>query len=205
MTGPAETTLGSETYLFSKDEQGRFVAQVHNLKHLAILTGLPAYEEVEDAPVVAVVSDEETAARIAELEEANGTLTKRVTELETENATLTSRASDLEGQIKLANDEVVELKGLLEAATEPDGSGGTSDTDEETAISPDSKVESLAGLGRASAKKLATKDIVTVAQLAALSAEQLAAIDAELELDGASERNQWLDQAKAVVAANSQA
>ncbi|MNL89477.1 50S ribosomal protein L21 [compost metagenome] len=50
------------------------------------------------------------------------------------------------------------------------------------------------------AEKLATKGITTFDQLAVLAPETMAAIDDELGFRGASARNDWVGQAKALVA-----
>ncbi len=56
----------------------------------------------------------------------------------------------------------------------------------------------LIGVGPRTAAALANRGITRFAQLAAWSAEELAAFDAEMSLKGRSLRDAWIDQAKAL-------
>ncbi len=50
LLGPASTTVGSTTYEFTRDEDGRFVADVHDLVHVKCLLSSGVYSEPQ--PVV---------------------------------------------------------------------------------------------------------------------------------------------------------
>ncbi len=56
----------------------------------------------------------------------------------------------------------------------------------------------LVGVGPRTAAALGAKGVATFADLAAWTAEDLAAFDAELKLKGRSLRDAWLDQARAL-------
>ncbi len=58
----------------------------------------------------------------------------------------------------------------------------------------------LVGVGPRSAAALAERGVTRFSQLAAWSAEDLAAFDAELKLKGRSLRDAWLDQARRLAA-----
>lgn len=190
LLGPATTPVGQENYTFKADQHGRYVCQVDNLRHVEILTGLDSYRkavEVAALPAAAAGGDDLVAqlqAMSDALDTANGTI-----------EALTSEKNGLEEKLKASEDRVAELEELL---TQPTGSptesdpGNGGDADD---------LRDLAGLGDAMAEKLATKGITTFDQLAVLAPETMASIDEELGFRGASARNDWVGQAKAILAA----
>lgn len=56
LLGPASTTVGSTTYEFTRDEDGRFVADVHDLVHVKCLLSSGVYSEPR--PVVHDLDDD---------------------------------------------------------------------------------------------------------------------------------------------------
>lgn len=56
LLGPASTTVGSTTYEFTRDEDGRFVADVHDLVHVKCLLSSGVYSEPR--PVVPDLDDD---------------------------------------------------------------------------------------------------------------------------------------------------
>ena len=48
--GPATAHVGGDAYTFSRDEHGRFVAEVENIAHRACLLSVEHYYEVERHP-----------------------------------------------------------------------------------------------------------------------------------------------------------
>lgn len=58
----------------------------------------------------------------------------------------------------------------------------------------------IGGVGPALKKKLEGAGITTLSQIAAMSAEQMAAVDADLKLGGRTEREEWVEQAKELLA-----
>lgn len=211
--GPATTPIGSETYNFEKDRFGRCVAKVHNLKHLAILTGMPTYREVPETPTAPEGADgEPQQVEIADLEALVTSLTETVAERDATIATLTEANASLTAQLEASAAEVSRLTETLEDLTAPDqqqdpaDGGASGDAGPQTTETPPpdtppaDDLRELSGLADASAAKLASKGITTFAQIAALTDDQMAAIDDELKLGGLSERAQWIAQAKAKVA-----
>ncbi len=61
-------------------------------------------------------------------------------------------------------------------------------------------VSLIDGVGPKIAKQLADAGIVTLSQIAALSVAELAAIDTKLGLKGRTAREEWIDQAKELLA-----
>jgi predicted flap endonuclease-1-like 5' DNA nuclease len=61
-------------------------------------------------------------------------------------------------------------------------------------------VSMIDGVGPKITKQLAEVGIATLSQIAALSAEELAALDAKLALKGRSDREDWIAQARDLVA-----
>lgn len=61
-------------------------------------------------------------------------------------------------------------------------------------------LQDISGIGAAAEKKLHAAGITSFAQIAAMSPEELAALDKSLGMGGISERSGWLDQAKDLVA-----
>jgi predicted flap endonuclease-1-like 5' DNA nuclease len=70
---------------------------------------------------------------------------------------------------------------------------------EDVAVAADDLTQ-LIGVGPKTAAALAVKGVATFADLAAWSADDLAAFDAELKLKGRSVRDAWLEQARALAA-----
>lgn len=209
--GPATTPIGSETYAFEKDRFGRCVAKVSNLKHIAILTGMPAYLVVPDNPHVPEPAPE-LPQEVEDLQALVTSLEETLTERDAAIVALTEANTDLTAQLEASAAEVKRLTEMLEELTAPDqqsqdpgadgtGSDAGGDAGQPSPEQPPAEdLRVLSGLAEASAKKLASKGITTFAQIAALTTEQMAALDEELKLGGLSERSQWIDQAKAKVA-----
>jgi large subunit ribosomal protein L21 len=61
-------------------------------------------------------------------------------------------------------------------------------------------VEIIGGVGPALKKKLAAAGITTLTQIAALSAAEMAKVDEDLKLGGRTEREEWVEQAKELLA-----
>ena len=61
-------------------------------------------------------------------------------------------------------------------------------------------VEIIGGVGPALKKKLASAGITTLTQVAAMSADEMAKLDEELKLGGRTEREEWIEQAKELLA-----
>ena len=61
-------------------------------------------------------------------------------------------------------------------------------------------VEIIGGVGPALKKKLAGAGITTLTQIAAMSAAEMAKVDEDLKLGGRTEREEWIEQAKELLA-----
>jgi large subunit ribosomal protein L21 len=61
-------------------------------------------------------------------------------------------------------------------------------------------VEIIGGVGPALKKKLAGAGITTLTQIAAMSASDMAKVDEDLKLGGRTEREEWIEQAKELLA-----
>jgi large subunit ribosomal protein L21 len=61
-------------------------------------------------------------------------------------------------------------------------------------------VEIIGGVGPALKKKLAAAGVNTLTQIAAMSAADMAKVDADLKLGGRTEREEWIEQAKELLA-----
>jgi large subunit ribosomal protein L21 len=61
-------------------------------------------------------------------------------------------------------------------------------------------VEIIGGVGPALKKKLAGAGITTLTQIAAMSAADMAKVDEDLKLGGRTEREEWIEQAKELLA-----
>ena len=61
-------------------------------------------------------------------------------------------------------------------------------------------VEIIGGVGPALKKKLASAGITTLTQVAAMSADEMAKLDEELKLGGRTEREEWIEQARELLA-----
>lgn len=61
-------------------------------------------------------------------------------------------------------------------------------------------VELIGGVGPALKKKLAEAGITTLSQVAAMSAADMAKLDEDLKLGGRTEREEWIEQAKELLA-----
>jgi large subunit ribosomal protein L21 len=61
-------------------------------------------------------------------------------------------------------------------------------------------VEIIGGVGPALKKKLAAAGITTLTQIAAMSTAEMAKVDEDLKLGGRTEREEWIEQAKELLA-----
>jgi large subunit ribosomal protein L21 len=61
-------------------------------------------------------------------------------------------------------------------------------------------VEIIGGVGPALKKKLAGAGVTTLTQIAAMSAAEMAKVDEDLKLGGRTEREEWVEQAKELLA-----
>jgi large subunit ribosomal protein L21 len=61
-------------------------------------------------------------------------------------------------------------------------------------------VEIIGGVGPALKKKLAAAGVTTLSQIAAMSAADMAKLDEDLKLGGRTEREEWVEQAKELLA-----
>jgi large subunit ribosomal protein L21 len=61
-------------------------------------------------------------------------------------------------------------------------------------------VEIIGGVGPALKKKLAAAGVTTLSQIAAMSAADMAKLDEDLKLGGRTEREEWIEQAKELLA-----
>lgn len=61
-------------------------------------------------------------------------------------------------------------------------------------------VEIIGGVGPALKKKLAAAGVTTLSQIAAMSAADIAKLDEDLKLGGRTEREEWVEQAKELLA-----
>lgn len=61
-------------------------------------------------------------------------------------------------------------------------------------------VEIIGGVGPALKKKLAEAGVTTLTQIAAMSAADMAKLDEDLKLGGRTEREEWIEQAKELLA-----
>lgn len=81
----------------------------------------------------------------------------------------------------------------------PGAADGASDGDDDETEGPD--LIDIKGIGAKLVEKLENEGIETLEDLVALTPEQLVALDAKLGTHGAIERDKWIEQAKALLAA----
>jgi len=74
----------------------------------------------------------------------------------------------------------------------------TKKADAKAAVADD--VETIGGVGPALKKKLAEAGVATLTQIAAMSAADMAKLDEDLKLGGRTEREEWVEQAKELLA-----
>jgi len=72
--------------------------------------------------------------------------------------------------------------------------------DEAKAAGVKDDVELIGGVGPALKKKLAEAGVTTLTQIAAMSAADMAKLDEDLKLGGRTEREEWIEQAKELLA-----
>jgi large subunit ribosomal protein L21 len=72
--------------------------------------------------------------------------------------------------------------------------------DEAKAAGVKDDVELIGGVGPALKKKLAEAGVTTLTQIAAMSAADIAKLDEDLKLGGRTEREEWIEQAKELLA-----
>lgn len=69
--GEATTDIAGETYHFSRDAHGRYVARVHRHEHAACLLSVEHYREVPEVPVTApLMMTADTALLLAQTQQA---------------------------------------------------------------------------------------------------------------------------------------
>lgn len=280
LLGPADTIVGNDTYSFTRDSRGRFVAEVFNLKHAAILLGLPAYAEVRDeaeasTALTPLVTEEPTPAPIVPAPEpqapqpAPPASPAPAADVDLSDTTEELEDDDFEGHPEDETDELPEdpdAEGLVGSGILPDVISITPELtislgdlvrrshvdstlsvddwnaletadrenrlvatinvlqkehqpeeapeEQPTPADPNAPTPTppappvpddlavLKGIGKPSAEKLHAAGILTFEQLAALSAEEMAALDEQLELGKMSSRFGWVAAAQAHIDAN---
>lgn len=93
---------------------------------------------------------------------------------------------------------MVSIREILTGGAEPSAIVKSASTDEAGAVSED--VELIAGIGPTLKKKLNAVGITTWKQVAAWTDEDLAKYDEELALRGRATREEWVEQAKELLA-----
>jgi predicted flap endonuclease-1-like 5' DNA nuclease len=225
--GPASTEIMGYVYEFRPDEYGRCVAEVWDPKHINMLTAVVHYRVVAKEPEPIVLTSLEPAT--AEVGGPDFTMMAVGTGFMTDcsivfnggaevteyiSPTLLStivRPSTASGPVSvpvLIRDRVGEESGALDftftepvAAPPPEPEGNVEQTELPPDEDPgDQPVTAISGIGAATAAKLESVGITTVRQLAELTDEQAADIDAQLALNGRIARDGWVESAKALIA-----
>lgn len=186
--GPAETTVGNNTYSFDRDDYGRFVARVEDLHHLKCLVGMAAYREVPPIPedhddVLPAPTGLGPAQPVEPVSPAP----------ETPATDTASATNGTEGQTDPANQE--------------GGQSGDQDAPDQTnEPNEDPKPDDLtqiSGIGPKTAESLVERGFKSFADIVALTDEQIATLNTEMSLKNGIVNNQWVEQAKALEAKKS--
>ncbi len=106
-------------------------------------------------------------------------------------------AADAEPK-KAAKPAKTEEKAAAQVSAKSDKSAAPAPAAPPATVADD--VALIGGVGPALKKKLEGAGITTLSQIAAMSAEQMAAVDADLKLGGRTEREEWVEQAKELLA-----
>ena len=139
-----------------------------------------------------------TDARIAAIERKGDMLAERARSLEEELARLQAtlaaaqaRQAEFEAALRRAREELNRKRnGAAVPALAPEGVPTDPAGDDLTRIK---------GIGRKIQERLNALGIRTLAQLAALTPEEIARVDAAIEFPGRVERERWVEQAKALL------
>lgn len=200
---PVETQVAGETYKFTRDQHGRFVADVDDIRHVQILTAVVHYRVVADDPAA-----EEPPKKAAKPKAPRAPKPAKVTEppkpdeTEQPDPGVGDNAGDAPGlgddpeAEEQANDDPADDEQDGTDSHEP-GNEAADESDEGDAVSD--SVAEIDGVGPALQKKLAAVGITTLKQIAALDDEAAAKLDADLKLKGRIARDGWVEQAKALI------
>ena len=178
--GYAETPVGGMMYVFQRDVFGRFVAEVHNEAHVAVLLSVEHYRHATEG------NEPDTGSLGAKLEST------------TPPPTSAPPASVADAAV---GDNVPAGPAAPPAPRHPldhDGDGrkgGSLPATEQDALTR------IRGIANATADKLRAEGIATIADVAALDEARIAALDEKLALHGRITRDRWVEQAGALLAA----
>ena len=171
----------------------------------AIASPAPDHETLREraAAAEARVRELETAAdpRLAAVERKAEALAGRARSLEEELARLQAvlgaaqaRQAEVEAALRRAREELDRRRnGASVAAVAPEGVLTTS-----SAQAPDDLTR-IKGIGRKMQERLNALGITSLRQLANLTPEEIARVDAAIEFPGRVERERWVEQAKALL------
>lgn len=181
--GYAETPVGGMMYVFQRDSTGRFVAEVYNEAHIAVLLSVEHYRHATDeAP-------------------GKGSLREKL-------ETTTAPPPPVPPVLPMSTADAAaadDVPGGSGPATPPgprhpldhDGDGrkgGSLPATERDALTR------IRGVASATADKLRAEGIATIVDVAALDEERIAALDDKLGLHGRITRDKWVEQARALLA-----
>ncbi|GLQ09248.1 hypothetical protein GCM10007913_11800 [Devosia yakushimensis] len=206
LPGPTETTVGGDTYVFTLDRERRAVAQVHNLVHVQCLLAVVHYKEVEPlaepkppaVPADIVVPPPPTATVIpAPL------IPAPVPVVPPAPAVLTAdeRAALYGGVV---NPPVSEIPPPAKPPIEPPETNPPAEPPPAAEPPAPDNLELIGGVGPSVAAKLNGAGITTFAQIVALDATAIEKLNTDLDLRGSIVRNDWIGQAKELIAEKAQ-
>jgi predicted flap endonuclease-1-like 5' DNA nuclease len=211
--GPVTTEVMGTSYTFEVDEYGRFVAEVWNTKHLDALCSVVWYRVVPKEPVPLAL--DEIVPDTAPLNSGDVTLHCIGTGFAPDSMIVF--AGQLENTVFVSDTELttivktelswgevslpVAVRNYASEVTDPldftftAAAAADAPADGEPAI----PVTDITGVGPTTATKLAGEGITTANQIAAMTDEELAALDDTLGLGGRTARDGWIAQAKALI------
>lgn len=195
--GPTETPVGGRTYSFQTDRDGRAVADIDNPDHLACFLAVEHYVVVGPAsertePVVDLRDDGPTIAEWL----AGG---YPASKYPPDGFAAKSTAEEIAAAIEAQNAAAAEAARLAQQQQNAgDGQQGNDPDIDQTDSGMDIIV--IKGIGETLKPKLTEYGLRTVEDLLKLAPEQVAFLDKELKLNGRITREDWIGQAKALLA-----
>ncbi|MRX32811.1 hypothetical protein [Aminobacter sp. MDW-2] len=206
-----ELTVAGDNVSFVRDDEGRFVADVYNARVIKCLLSVAHYRELGTGEPV-VVPVVQTVVQLADDDQdldheqdqdlgqdLDGDLDQDLEQDDNSgNPNANPDTADDKSGDQSVNSDAASVNQTPPAPTPP----ATPTTPPVPPVDPASMpgivppIEAIAGIGPAIKSKLATVGITTVAHVAALTSEQIAELDAKLDLSGRFERYGWIEQAR---------
>lgn len=192
--GAAQPYIAGQEYRFERDQADRYVCRVDNDDHANILLAVEHYIVVPELPALALFDTAPFDAGAAE--RAAREQAEAQARAEQEAAERTAREQE-------AAEADAKAREAAEAAERernraPPVGLGQPDADEPF----DDDTMRIKGIGATMKEKLAALGIKSLHQIAAFDENTIAALDEQLNLRGAIARNEWVQQAQAMLPAD---